>query len=246
MTEKICTGCERKLPLTSFHRKGDGYQARCKDCRKVSVKEPLTYEQDSPHSFFRDLTLAKLGERPDARERIERHAVEMAEARDLKGTSGGGAAGLVPPGYLADQYAPIATAPRPLADAVQSFPMPPYGDDFAVPQVTTSPAVAIQVNENDPVQETNLALGDGTSSVVTIAGQQDVSVQAIRRAAPGLDTVIYDSLRRAYAPSWRTSSSRAPGRPESTRESGMSPTSSRRPTRRPRPTSRPSTRTSPS
>jgi hypothetical protein len=195
---KICTGCERSLPLTSFHRKGDGYQARCKDCRKVSVKEPLTYEQHGPHSFFRDLTLAKVDNRPDARQRIERHAVEMAEARDLKGTSGGGAAGLVPPGWLANQYAPIARAPRPLADAVQSFPMPPYGDDFKVPQVTTGAAVAVQAAENDPVQETDVASGTVTASVVTIAGQQDLSVQAIRRSAPGLDQVIYDSLRQAY------------------------------------------------
>jgi len=197
MTEKICTGCERSLPLTAYHRKGDGYQARCRDCRKVSVKEPLTYEQESPHTFFRDLTLAKLGERPDARARLERHAVEM-ESRDVKGTSGGGAAGLIPPGWLADQYAPIARAPRPLADAVQSFPMPPYGDDFKVPQVTTGAAVAVQATENDPVQETDVVSGTVTASVVTISGQQDVSVQAIRRSAPGLDQVIYDDLRRAY------------------------------------------------
>src|SRR3954462_10400659 len=181
MSEKICTGCERSLPLSSYHRKGDGYQARCRDSPSEKLKsEPLTYEPDSPHSFFRDLTLAKLGERPDARQRIERHAVEM-EARDVKGTSGGGAAGLVPPGWLGDQYAPIARAPRPLADAVQSFPMPPYGDDFQVPQMTTGTAVAVQANENDGLQETNVASGTVTASVVTISGQQDVSVQAIRR-----------------------------------------------------------------
>src|SRR4051812_19672520 len=135
MDEKICTGCDRSLPLSAFHRKGEGTQSRCKDCRRASVNEPRTYDPDSSHSFFRDLTLAALRERPDARERLDRH---MQETRDVKGTSGGGTAGLIPPGYLADQWVAPAASPRPLADAAQKFPMPEYGDDFVVPVMSTS------------------------------------------------------------------------------------------------------------
>src|SRR3954462_11986858 len=124
MDTKVCTGCQRDLPLSAFHKNGDRRQSRCKSCRASTD----TYAPTGP-SFFRDMVLAALGERPDARARINKH---IEETRDVKGTSGGGGAGLIPPGYLADQYVLPARSPRPLADAAQSFPLPEYGDDFAL------------------------------------------------------------------------------------------------------------------
>lgn len=45
---KTCYGCQRSLPLESFHRhkaRKDGRQARCKDCQKQSTYE---YRRQNP------------------------------------------------------------------------------------------------------------------------------------------------------------------------------------------------------
>ena len=41
------------------------------------VREPLTYDPQSSVSYFRDLVLARLRSDGAAKERLERHAVEM-------------------------------------------------------------------------------------------------------------------------------------------------------------------------
>ena len=36
---KHCTACDKKLPLTDFHKKGSGYHSQCKQCRNASNRE---------------------------------------------------------------------------------------------------------------------------------------------------------------------------------------------------------------
>jgi Phage capsid family len=164
----------------------------------VKVKsEPLTYTPDSPHSFFRDLV--QQHQDRDAAARIRRHQEEM-ESRDVAGTSGGGAAGVMPPTWLSDEYAPLMRAPRPFADLVPKFPMPPAGvDTVKVPQLSGGATVAVQTTENSAASKTDITSAPLTGNrVVTIAGTEDVSTQSLLRSVPGLDEIIYEDLLAAY------------------------------------------------
>jgi HK97 family phage major capsid protein len=161
---------------------------------KVTSEAP-TYRKDGQVSWFRDIILQN--EDPSALRRLERND---AEVRDVKGRSGGGGAGFIPPAWLAEDYAPIGRAPRPIADRMVPRDMPPAGiDSVKVPQLTGGAAVAVQAQELDGVQETDITSAPITNhSVVTISGMQDVSKQAFLRSDPGLDSVLYADLRAAY------------------------------------------------
>jgi hypothetical protein len=66
-----------------------------------------------------------------------------------------------------------------------------------ISRITTGSAAAAQANENDAVQETNMDDTLLTVNVRTIAGQQDVSRQAIDRGT-GIDAVVIADLVSAY------------------------------------------------
>jgi len=165
------------------------------------TKEPLTYRsvrEGGTHSFFQDVYAAKKGSFA-ATARLQRHMMEMqVELRDLNTTDTTGG-DFVPPVYLADEWAALARAGRPFADAVTSRPLPDVGMAFTIPKVSTGTAAAIQASENSGVQETDAATTDITIPVRTIAGQQDLSRQAFERTQPGLDEVLFADLAADYA-----------------------------------------------
>jgi HK97 family phage major capsid protein len=64
------------------------------------------------------------------------------------------------------------------------------------PRVTTPPDTAVQAAEADAVNETDLDTLDVIK--VTIAGQNDTSIQSLDRSLPGLDTVILREMVKSY------------------------------------------------
>jgi HK97 family phage major capsid protein len=200
-TTKRCTGpCGLELDLEEFSPKGEGQRhAQCKSCRaasarkRVSVKrEEPTYTPERNYSFFADIAYPSMN--PGAAERLRRHA---EETRDVT-TGDPGAGGLVPPGWLTD-YAPLARAPRAFANLVPALPLPESGTDFKVPRVSTGASVDVQNPQNSAVSETDVDTDTITRSVVTIAGQQDMSKQSLMRSMPGLDLVIFEDLMEGYS-----------------------------------------------
>jgi HK97 family phage major capsid protein len=168
---------------------GDG----ARRARVVTGKEPHTYRPDVPYSFFRDIYFAQKGD-TDAQARLARH---QQETRDVS-TADPGAGVFVPPVYLADMWAELPREARPFADVLPTLPLPDVGMNFTIPRITTGTAVAVQATEASAVQETDI---DGTLLTVnvrTIAGQNDVSRQALERTAPGLDFLIFQDLRADY------------------------------------------------
>ncbi len=161
------------------------------DVRVEVRKEESIYRPDGQQSFFRDILSAHSGDF-EARERLHRHSVEM---RDVTAASGG--AGYIPPVYLADLAAPKARAGGPLLTQLPKAPLPDVGMTISVPRVTTGTSVAVQT-ENGSVSETDFVSSQLNTSVRTIAGQSDVSVQLFERSQPGIDLVIADDLARAY------------------------------------------------
>jgi len=181
-----------------------GREERADGSSRVEIgAEPRTYTQATARtgtSFFSDMYRARFSGDFRAAERLQRHQREAEVhgelvARDV-GTSAFGA--LIPPQYLLDLYAPAARAGRPVANAVQSAPLPAEGMTLNIPRGTTNTATAAQATENSAIQETDYDETTLTVNVRTIAGQQDISRQALERGT-AIDMIIFADLANDYA-----------------------------------------------
>lgn len=156
--------------------------------------EERTYGKNSPHSFVADAFAAQFSNDYAAKERLARHMnEERIERRDVTSAN---FAGLVVPQYLTDLAAPYARAGRPFADIARKHELPAAGLTISISKVTTGSAVAEQT-EGAAVQETNMDDTKLDVSVVTIAGQQNVSRQALERGT-NVDSLVMADLVSAY------------------------------------------------
>lgn len=166
--------------------------------------EPRTYTSESARrdgvGFVRDVIASQFMADYGAAERLRRHMseerVERAEyfSRDV-GTSQ--FAGLTVPQYLVDLVAPAARAGRPLADNCRRLDLPPDGMTVNISRITTGTSAAAQAAEAGGVSETDIDDTLLTVNVRTIAGQQDVSFQAVARSV-GAEQVVIEDLVGAY------------------------------------------------
>ena len=161
------------------------------------TREARTYSADNADlSFVKDAFTAKFSNDYAAQERLARHTREEEVERRSVGT--GNFAGLVIPQYLVDLAAPFARAGRPTADfATNKMALPAAGMTLNISRMTTGTSTAIQAAENDAVSNTNADDTLLTVNVRTIAGQQDISKQAIERGT-GIDQFIIQDLIRGW------------------------------------------------
>lgn len=156
----------------------------------VTKDEPI-YRPDAKVSFFRDLVMARNDR--DAAERLHRHQQQAAESRDVSSASNG----YVPPIYLAQYEAGFARPGRPFADALPKASLPATGTSFTLPKLTGGATVAAQT-DGGGVSETDPTTDVVTTYVRTIAGQVDMSQQAMDRTDPSFDAVVFRDLLNAY------------------------------------------------
>lgn len=178
-------------------------EARAYDDVARVTREERTYSTESDKrgvSFIHDVVARTFGDM-DASQRLARHQQEervergsTLEARAI-GTSALGA--LVVPQYLTDLAAPLARAGRPTADICNRMPLPAEGMTVEIPRITTGTSAATQATQNTSVSETNLDETTLSVPVVTIAGQQTISVQALSRGR-GTEQIIIRDLVSAY------------------------------------------------
>lgn len=169
---------------------------------RVSVtSEARTYEKGNGRSYLQDLARAQILQDGEARVRLERHAEEVRtepEYRDLTRTDGSGGY-FVPPLWLMSDYEALARAGRPTANLVQSHELPPGTDSINVPIISTGTTTAVQTGDNQSVSETDLADTSVSAGVKTIAGQQDVAIQALEQSPVSFDQIIFADLIADYA-----------------------------------------------
>lgn len=165
----------------------------------IVKREPLTYEEHSPHSFFADMLRAKGRQEPDSLERLERHAIEM---RTNPNTTAGTGGEFAPPLWLIDKFGAAAVAGRVLADVIASygnlFYLPSGVAQVNVPKITTGASTAIQPGQGGAVSSTDEVTAAATSAVVTIAGELDVSQQLFDFTPIGFDQVAFTDLSKNY------------------------------------------------
>jgi HK97 family phage major capsid protein len=160
----------------------------------VVKSEPRTYSERSGDSFVRDAYNAQFNGDFGAKERLARHMKEEAiERRDVTSAN---FSGLVVPQFLTELAAPFARAGRPFMDVSRRHQLPDAGLTISLSKVTTGSATAVQT-EGAAVQETNMDDTKLDISVLTIAGQQNVSRQAIERGT-NIDSLVMADLVSAY------------------------------------------------
>lgn len=194
--ERIMRARESTPTLVAVANEEDDEEGGDENLRFASPKgskEERVYRPGGDQSFFRDLWQEQHGD-SEARERLHRH---KAEQRDLTtvATDGGGFA---PPTYLQDLWADFPRESRPVADIFPTIPLPPSGVSFSLPRITTGSTVAVTATENAAVNEVDLVEEVITRTLVTVAGQQDVSQQLFERSIPSVDTIIFNDLRADY------------------------------------------------
>jgi HK97 family phage major capsid protein len=159
------------------------------------ASEARTYEKgNTAYSYMSDLVLAEVNHDTSAQERLSRHAVEN---RDLTTTSG--ASAFVPPAYLVNDFIELARAGRVTADLVTHMPLPQGHMSLVIPKIATGVSVASQQGEGTAVAEVDLTDGSITVPVVTIAGQQDLSLQLLEQGPAIFEQIVIRELAGAYA-----------------------------------------------
>ncbi len=159
--------------------------------------EPLTYSERSRTSFFRDLYASQMHHDPSAQGRMARHSSEMEVEHRAAGTTGN-FAGLVVPQYLVQLASELARAGRPFANLCTNMPLPADGMTLNLSRVTTGSSAAVQATENSAVSDTTIDDTLLTVTISTVAGQQNISRQALERGS-GIDALIMADLQSAIA-----------------------------------------------
>jgi HK97 family phage major capsid protein len=160
------------------------------------IREERTYTPTSGASFIKDAYNAQFKQDFAAQDRLARHMrEEEIERRDGDTTN---FEGLVVPQYLTSLAAGKARAGRPTADfATNKMALPPSGMTLNISRMTTGTSTAIQETQNTAVSETDADDTLLTVNVRTIAGQQDLSRQAIERGT-GIDSFVVADLVRSW------------------------------------------------
>lgn len=160
------------------------------------TREARTYTPEAEVSFVKDAFNAQFKGDYAASERLARHTKEEAIERRAVDTSN--FVGLVVPQYLVDLAAPYARAGRPTADfATSKHALPASGMTLNISRMTTGTSTAVQETQNTAVSNTDSDDTLLTIDVRTIAGQQDLSRQAIERGT-GIDTFVVADLIRSW------------------------------------------------
>jgi HK97 family phage prohead protease len=132
-----------------------------------------------------------------------RARLNTVETRDIT-TADPGAGVFVPasgsvPTFVADAFAAAARAQATLAVTLPRRELPASGLTVTAPGLSTGASVATQAPEAATVSETDIDTTPQASQVALVQGQQDMSIQALERSAPGLDVVLAADLGRALA-----------------------------------------------
>ena len=160
----------------------------------VVKSEARTYSPQASSSFIADAFAAQFNNDYSAQQRIARHMQEeKIERRDVTSAN---FAGLLVPQFLTDLAAPFARAGRVAADLARKHQLPDAGLTISISKVTTGSATAAQT-EGSAVQETNMDDTKLDISVVTIAGQQNVSRQSLERGT-NIDSLVMADLVSSY------------------------------------------------
>lgn len=212
-----------KAKVTDIDADIDGIKARVADLEQIEARqheaaakhtgvgrvksEARTYSREAERrdgvSFLADVASSfGKGFVPGAAERMSQHMTEERVERgnaalEARAAASSAFAGLVVPAYLTDLVAPAVASMRPTANICRKWELPATGMTVNISRVTTATSAALQT-ENSGASETNIDDTLLSPAVLTAAGQQTLSLQAIQRGIGTEAVVVQDLVRRVH------------------------------------------------
>lgn len=163
---------------------------------RTQDRDPGFYVRGSQHSFFGDhFRAARMGDNA-AGERITKHSNALRDNVHLRDVLGAGAstggAGLVPPVWLAEQFAPILHRKLRVAAQLQQVP-------WAGPFPWSIPVAGTVAKTSSIAEGVNTTETDPTYTVLTVTpkaimGYSEVSRQMLEGSNPAVDAIIWADL----------------------------------------------------
>lgn len=175
---------------------GDDAQFRKLGGAHTQDRDPGFYIRGGQHSFVGDQWRSKTMGDNSAAERLQRHTNALKDNVHLRDVLGAGAstggAGLVPPVWLAEQFAPILHRKLRVAAQLQQVPWAgPFAWSIPVAGTvakTSSVAEGVNTTETDPAYTVL------TVTPKAIMGYSEVSRQMLEGSNPAVDSIIWADL----------------------------------------------------
>jgi HK97 family phage prohead protease len=108
------------------------------------------------------------------------------------------APGMIPTRQLTQVINPLSNADRPYVDAISRGTLPDAGMTFEIPKITAVPTVS-QIDENDPVTDTQLTASYLSVSVKPFKGRAITTVELIDRSSPTFFDELVRQMEFAYS-----------------------------------------------
>lgn len=167
----------------------------------VQIREKPIYSYGNGRSFFQDLALATLRNDDEARRRLALHQEHDTEQRVNPNTTAGTGGEFAPPGWIISEFRTAKKAGRVLGDLVQNLELPAGVSSINIPVDLVGADAAIQTANAAPVTDVDetTANAGGAGNIVTIAGDEDSSIQLLDQTPyPGYDGIMYAALSLGY------------------------------------------------
>jgi hypothetical protein len=175
---------------------GDGAGFRTLGGAKTKDRDPGFYTRGTQYSFVGDQYRAtKLGDTAAAA-RLTKHTNALRDDEHLRDVLGAGAstfgAGLVPPVWLAEQFAPVLHRKLRVASQLRQVPWAgPF--PWSIP-IAGTVALTSSITEGVNSTETDPGYSILTVTPGTIMGYSEVSRQMLEASNPAVDSVIWGDL----------------------------------------------------
>lgn len=163
---------------------------------KTQDRDPGLYLRGGQHSFVGDAYMAARKGHKEAAERLLRHSNALRDNVHLRDVLGAGAttfgAGLVPPVWLAEQFAPVMHRRLRLAAQLRQVP-------WAGPFAWSIPIAGTVAKTSTVAEGVNTTETDPSYSILTVTpkpimGYSEVSRQMLEASNPAVDAVIWGDL----------------------------------------------------
>jgi HK97 family phage major capsid protein len=177
----------------------DGTQSRSTQLgqggARTTDRDPGIYLIGGQHSYLGDQFRAAQGD-AQAAERLVKHSNAMRDNQHLRDVLGAGAstggAGLIPPVWLAEQFAPILHRRLRVATKLRQVP-------WAGPFAWTIPVAGTVAKTSSVAEGVNTTETDPTYNTITVTpkaimGYSEVSRQMLEASNPAVDAVIWGDL----------------------------------------------------
>lgn len=155
----------------------------------ISASRPLS----PPLTLARIATLVAQANRGEITTEAVRATIQAA----LTNVTTTNIGGIVPPAYRTEING-IIDHGTPLLTALSSTPLPTSGMSIEYPEWTALPTTGIQATEKTAIVSTAVTVALRTAPVITIAGGNDISLQAVERSSPS----FLESYLRAASTDW--------------------------------------------